>query len=200
MSTFAVAYLDDLDLDQRLVTASLAATRLGFTRRTVQRWASSGRLSPVACLVDDNRTHLYREIDVRRAERDARRAFQRAKFATDRPPMPDLPPRPKAVEDRFWTKVEKTDLCWLWTGTLLNSGYGQFRPDPQTRVVAHRWAYEAEVGPIPAGKQLDHICERKMCVRPGHLQPVTASENLRLAIIRSGRGNPRIGAHLRVAC
>lgn len=27
--------------------------------------------------------------------------------------------------DRFWSKVDKTDGCWLWTGANNGEGYGQ---------------------------------------------------------------------------
>ena len=29
-----------------------------------------------------------------------------------------------AVAERFWSKVEKTDTCWLWTGHRDRHGYG----------------------------------------------------------------------------
>ena len=43
---------------------------------------------------------------------------------------------------------------------------------------AHRIVYEALVGPVPDGLVLDHLCRRKDCVRPEHLEPVTQRENL----------------------
>lgn len=98
----------------------------------------------------------------------------------------DLPPRERpqpsprlTSEQRFWVKVAKTDTCWLWTGqkTKAVNGYGLFRAGGQ-QVVAHRWAYEHEVGPIPAGMNLDHLCRTRLCVRPDHLEPVTPYENM----------------------
>lgn len=44
---------------------------------------------------------------------------------------------------------------------------------------AHRWAYEHFVGPIPSGKQIDHICGVTRCVNPDHLRIATPSENTR---------------------
>ncbi len=81
---------------------------------------------------------------------------------------------------RFWAKVEKTDTCWLWTGSLNSAGYGGFSTGP-TRDLAHRWAYAHEVGPIPEGLDLDHLCRVKRCVNPAHLEAVTRAENLRRA-------------------
>jgi hypothetical protein len=79
-----------------------------------------------------------------------------------------------STNDRFWSKVQVTDTCWLWTASLTNSGYGRFKVDGKT-VLAHRWIYEQTVGPIP--EQLDHLCKVRHCVRPDHLDPVTNQEN-----------------------
>ena len=40
--------------------------------------------------------------------------------------------------------------------------------------------YEREVGPIPAGYHVDHICFQPACVNPAHLRLLTAEENSRL--------------------
>jgi len=48
---------------------------------------------------------------------------------------------------------------------------------------AHRLAYERARGPIPEGKQVDHLCRQRDCVNPEHLELVTQVEN-----IRRGRG------------
>ena len=45
-------------------------------------------------------------------------------------------------------------------------------------VMAHRYAYELEEGPIPAGLQLDHLCRVRECVQVAHLEPVTNRENI----------------------
>jgi len=45
-------------------------------------------------------------------------------------------------------------------------------------VRAHRAMYEREVGPIPEGLQLDHLCRIKGCIRPDHLEPVTGKINV----------------------
>lgn len=31
-----------------------------------------------------------------------------------------------SVAERFWSKVDKTDDCWLWTAATNRRGYGQF--------------------------------------------------------------------------
>lgn len=84
-------------------------------------------------------------------------------------------------EERFWSRVNKTDTCWLWTGTGSRTGlgYGRFQPElGNPRLVgSHRWAYEQLVGPIPPGLHLDHLCRTPSCVNPAHLEPVTNREN-----------------------
>lgn len=107
-----------------------------------------------------------------------------------------MPKRP--AEERFWPKVNKTDTCWLWEGQILANGYGRFW-DGERQVVAHRFAYELVVGPIPTGLQIDHVAERgctsKACVRPEHLEPVTQSVNL----LRAFALKPKVSAEAKRA-
>jgi len=91
--------------------------------------------------------------------------------------------RPSVV-DRFLGLVDITSGCWGWTGakTKAENGYGQFRGGEgqgrrRKRVVAHRFAYELAVGPVPHGLVLDHVCRNRLCVNPDHLEPVTMREN-----------------------
>lgn len=79
--------------------------------------------------------------------------------------------------DRFLVKVTKTDGCWVWTGSVKSSGYGQFRVGDRVRS-AHRVAYELEHGDIPADLVLDHLCRNRRCVRPSHLEAVTQRTNV----------------------
>lgn len=46
------------------------------------------------------------------------------------------------------------------------------------RLYAHRAMYEQEIGPIPEGLHLDHLCRQTKCIRPDHLEPVTHAKNL----------------------
>lgn len=80
--------------------------------------------------------------------------------------------------ERFLEKVRKTDNCWIWTGGHKAAGYGQFMVN-RKKVIAHRWAYEAFVGAIPEGLEIDHLCRNPPCVRPDHLEAVTREENCR---------------------
>lgn len=83
--------------------------------------------------------------------------------------------------ERFWDQVAKGgDGCWIWNGTR-SGGYGLFTvtagPNLRRTMHAHRFAYEDLIGPIPEGLELDHLCRVRACVRPDHLEPVTALLN-----------------------
>lgn len=91
------------------------------------------------------------------------------------------------LPDRFWAKVEVHDTCWLWTGWCVATGYGRFGPWGKSRLVsAHRTAYEALVGSIPTGLEIDHLCRVRNCVNPDHLEPVTRTENMRRSDLATG--------------
>lgn len=81
----------------------------------------------------------------------------------------------------LWDRIEKTETCWLWLGTIDSDGYGVLGDGQGKNVKAHRTVYELVVGPIPAGLTLDHLCAMKHCVNPAHLEPVTFAENARRA-------------------
>ena len=68
--------------------------------------------------------------------------------------------------------------CYPWKGSRNRDGYGQLKRDGIT-VGAHRAAYEALFGPVPAGMELDHLCRVRDCVNPLHLEAVTHAENMR---------------------
>lgn len=92
--------------------------------------------------------------------------------------------RPTA-EELFWSRVEKTETCWLWMGYKCKLGYGRTwvrRDGTYTRVLAHRWAYEQLRGPIPLDAlgvplPLDHLCRNPSCVNPDHLEAVAQRVN-----------------------
>ncbi len=68
--------------------------------------------------------------------------------------------------------------CWEWKGSKLATGYGNFRIEGSIQL-AHRVAWELQVGPIPEGHVIDHVCANRSCVRLDHLRVVTYKENAR---------------------
>ena len=71
----------------------------------------------------------------------------------------------RPLVDRFWMRVEKTPVCWRWTGARTCAGYGHIRVAGETRMYAHRVAWELAHGPIPVGLFVCHRCDNPACVR-----------------------------------
>jgi hypothetical protein len=85
--------------------------------------------------------------------------------------------------ERFWSKVERSEGCWSWSGShFKTTSYALFNlkmPDGVWRpTVAHRAAYTIVVGPIPEGLVIDHLCRNRACVNPAHMEAVTRGENV----------------------
>jgi hypothetical protein len=158
--------------------------RLGRPRRAVDLIARTARLLEPA----PPRGSYPALPAPSQSSRPARRAARTARVRRRGPPRPsggdDSPsPRRPGPLDRFLAKVELTLLCWEWRGAVGSSGYGVFHAGPGLEL-AHRFAYEALVGPIPEGCDLDHLCGNTRCVNPAHLEPVTHAENVRRAAER----------------
>lgn len=95
--------------------------------------------------------------------------------------------------ERFWQLVPAADPseCWLWRGTTLDNGYGQFSVNKK-RVQAHRFAWIDTHGPIPDGLCVCHRCDVPKCVNPSHLFLGTTTDNIRDASAK-GRLHRPIG-------
>lgn len=94
---------------------------------------------------------------------------------------------PATALQRFFPKFSiSTELfhngtpCWTWTASTKKTGYGSFGWSRRSQSIhAHMAAYLLLVGPVPEGLELDHLCRRRNCVNPDHLEPVTCGENVR---------------------
>jgi hypothetical protein len=85
--------------------------------------------------------------------------------------------------ERFWSKVEKTDSCWLWTAGQKNpEGYGGFYVRQIDNTVScHKIAFCIEhnfgLNDIPEGIVIRHLCNNHPCVNPSHLALGTYKDN-----------------------
>ena len=76
---------------------------------------------------------------------------------------------------RFMKFVDKTDSCWLWSGSKSRDGYGKFWFEGK-KWLAHRLMYKHCHGELLNDLVICHTCRNK-CVNPEHLEQKTRSEN-----------------------
>jgi 5-methylcytosine-specific restriction endonuclease McrA len=88
----------------------------------------------------------------------------------------------KTPEEKFWSKVKKTEKCWEWKGRLSN-GYGYFKYKGK-RYQAHRLSFYLTHGYL-SDLMVLHSCDNSDCVRPEHLKEGTHEKNMRDKIKRN---------------
>ena len=101
-----------------------------------------------------------------------------------------------ATQKRFFSKVNKTESCWLWVGAQNGKGYGRFGVNRKV-VSAHRYSYETFNGPITDGMIVCHTCDVRHCVNPEHLWLGTVADNNKDMFDKGRNGASKIGrAHV----
>lgn len=88
-------------------------------------------------------------------------------------------PYSRIYVERFWSKVDTTGECWVWTGNRnTSSGFGMARTE-HGRMLAHRVSWELTHGmQLAADEYILHNsqedgCGNILCVRPQHLYKTT---------------------------
>ena len=112
-----------------------------------------------------------------------------------------MPPVPKPAADRVMARTRLTeDGCIEFMGAKTARGYGVVQLGRGVGTdKAHRVVYAAQVGPIPYGMTLDHLCGNPACVNVDHLEPVTRAENTRRQWA-AGRGNAGSAERAKTHC
>lgn len=71
--------------------------------------------------------------------------------------------------------------CWIWSGHVDRKGYPirqRSREGERAGTTrAHRISYEQFFGPIQDGMTIHHVCRQTRCINPGHLEPMSISDN-----------------------
>lgn len=91
-------------------------------------------------------------------------------------------PKPRTLAERFiaFISPEPNSGCWLWTGAASRCGYGRVGVGGKHggMMPAHRAAWTIFRGSIPAGFEVGHRCDTRLCVNPDHLWLCSHTENM----------------------
>lgn len=92
------------------------------------------------------------------------------------------------VKDLGFVLNNQPSPCHIWTGpdsgTSRGGGYGRMSLNGQT-VAVHIVVYTRFYGYIPGKKQIDHLCNNRLCCNPAHLEMVSHLRNQRLRAKRA---------------
>lgn len=91
--------------------------------------------------------------------------------------------------EKFWSRVNKTETCWIWTGAKKSDGYGHIAIFGYSTPVTH-YIWYITYGEYPSkGKKVCHVCDTPLCVNPKHLFLGTDLDNARDRIAKGRKGS-----------
>jgi len=120
-------------------------------------------------------------------------------MTTEAPTLPRTTLRRIKEITRFWSRIDKSGDCWLWTGPVGREGYARFHPRRNLNLSVHRTAYALVKGPVPRGYNILHVCHERdetcaggptclhrRCANPAHLEPASPQvTSLRHQVLRA---------------
>lgn len=86
-------------------------------------------------------------------------------------------PAYKPIRQRLEDKSIKQGECIAWKGAVSSSGYGVIGAGQGKIDYVHRVSYRIHIGEIPDSLHIDHLCSKKLCVNPDHLEAVSQKLN-----------------------
>jgi hypothetical protein len=96
-----------------------------------------------------------------------------------------------ALRIAFDARVARGNGCWLWAGYIRPNGYGSLKILGRN-FQAHRMSVLLDGRDTPAGLDVCHHCDNRLCVNPAHLYVGTRQQNMADCISR-GRHNKPVG-------
>jgi hypothetical protein len=110
-------------------------------------------------LIRLDEAHVDLELPPGYVEAQIKRIRHRADGSSTRTQISD--------EERFWSKIEKTDTCWNWLASTTDGGYGQGYFEGSV-APAHRIVWNLETGSDPGLFLMENKCGKRSCVNPKH--------------------------------
>ncbi len=96
----------------------------------------------------------------------------------------------ESLDSRIWPRVnvDPNTGCWEWQGRVNQYGYGllDIPGSGGKQIGAHRAAWIASHGEIPAGLVVCHACDNRKCCNPDHLMLGTIAAN-NMDMVAKGR-------------
>lgn len=88
-----------------------------------------------------------------------------------------------SFEERFFSRIVLDGDCWIYKMPLDRDGYGKIKRHKRN-IRAHRAGLLIFFGEgyNQPGLVADHLCRRRDCVNPFHIEMVTPAENVRRGI------------------